>query len=386
MLKKIMIYTLVTLVAGIGFSQFAGPEKLGTELPELMIIQSMGIDVEDEKYTVTVEILNNEQTGSANGEVQSEQKTKIYSGKGETLSEALGDIIKKNGNKPLYAHNRAVIIGEDAAKTKFTDILDFIERDYNTRATVPVAISAGGRASDIVTAEVGNNVIRAHILENVLEESEKVSYSQKMRVLDVANYKYEQTTSLVIPAIKTAENYENESYYIYGSAVFDKNNNLAGYLNEAQSMGLGFLKNEIQKGVISSKIDGRKFSVLIEKSKTEYVINTKGDIPEFTLNVILSVDLDEIEGGAYSFSKVYIEKMENAVSDEVVKLMRQSLYQTQKVFRRDCLRFGRRLLLNDRNAYFKYCDGWDDVFPEIPVNINTKVSVRRIGEISFFKK
>ena len=357
MLKKILAYGAAALAVGIGFSQFTGTQKLGTELSELMIIQSMGIDVEDDRYFVTVEILNNEQTGSANGEAQSEEKTKIYSGRGETVSEALSEIIKKSGNRPLYAHNRAVIIGEDAAKTKFMGILDFIERDYNTRATVPVAVVKGGKASDIISADVGMNVIRAQILENVLEESEKVSYSQRMRILDVANYKYEQTTSLVIPAIKTVKNNEKKSYYIDGSAVFDKNNKLSGYLNEQQSMGLGFLKNKIQKGVISSNIDGKqKFSVLIVKSKTEYAINTDGDIPEYTLNVRLSVDLDEIENGAYSFDEKYIEKIENAVSGEVVKMMNRSLYETQKVYRQDCLRFGRRLLLYDKYSYFKYYD------------------------------
>ena len=57
---------------------FASCEKAGTELSDLMIIQGIGVDYKDGLYTVTVEILNNEQSGSPNGDSVSENKTKIY--------------------------------------------------------------------------------------------------------------------------------------------------------------------------------------------------------------------------------------------------------------------------------------------------------------------
>ena len=102
-------------------------EKAGTELSDLMIIQGIGIDTAQGGYKVTVEILNNEQSGSPSGDSSSEHKTKIYNAEGETVGAALMQLTTKSGNKPFYAHNRVIVIGQDAANRKLSDIIDYFE-------------------------------------------------------------------------------------------------------------------------------------------------------------------------------------------------------------------------------------------------------------------
>lgn len=68
---------------------FSSCEKAGTELSDLMIIQGIGIDTAPGGYRVTVEILNNEQSGSPSGDSSSDNKTKIYNAEGESVGAAL---------------------------------------------------------------------------------------------------------------------------------------------------------------------------------------------------------------------------------------------------------------------------------------------------------
>ena len=110
-MKKIKLAAVLLLCFASVFL-FSSCEKPGTELSELMIMQGIGIDFEKDIYTVTVEILNNEQSGSPGGDGTSEEKTKIYYAKGETVSEALRKLTEKSGNEPLFAHNRVIVLGE----------------------------------------------------------------------------------------------------------------------------------------------------------------------------------------------------------------------------------------------------------------------------------
>ena len=63
MKKLFKIVALIFLSLGCLLS-FSSCEKPGTELSELMIMQGIGIDSVNNGFKVTVEILNNEQSGS----------------------------------------------------------------------------------------------------------------------------------------------------------------------------------------------------------------------------------------------------------------------------------------------------------------------------------
>ena len=113
MKKSVKIFSV--FLAGSLLLSATSCQKAGTELSQLMIIQGIGIDEAENGYKVTVEILNNEQSGTPSGDGSSENKTKIYTAEGESVSAALRTLTSKSGNLPLFAHNRVIVIGEGAA-------------------------------------------------------------------------------------------------------------------------------------------------------------------------------------------------------------------------------------------------------------------------------
>lgn len=125
MIKFRKVFSLV-LISLICLSSFSSCEKAGTELADLMIIQGIGVDYEKGNYNVSVEILNNEQSGSPSGDSSSENKTKIYSIKGETVADALRLLTTKSGNLPLFAHNRVIVINENLNEQSVSDALEFL--------------------------------------------------------------------------------------------------------------------------------------------------------------------------------------------------------------------------------------------------------------------
>ena len=126
MLKKItlLFFIVVTL------SCFCSCERYGTEIEDMMIIQGIAVDKDKEGYEVTIEMLNNKQSASADSSNVGEEMTLCYSGNGETVAEALRLIINKTGNVPTYTHNKVIILSEDVAKSDITKVLDIFERDF----------------------------------------------------------------------------------------------------------------------------------------------------------------------------------------------------------------------------------------------------------------
>jgi spore germination protein KC len=213
-----------------------------------MIIQGIGVDYEKGNYTVTVEILNNEQSGTPSGDSSSENKTKIYSMKGETVSEALRLLTTKSGNIPLFAHNRVIVINEKLNEKNIADVMEFFVRNYDSRASQLVCISKGKKAEEVIRAKLMSDTVKSEILENLLTESYKNSLIPQVRVIDVMNALNNKVQTLAVPAIKVAKNGENEDYELSGCALYDENGNACGFLDAEQSEGLAFLNNEVKKG------------------------------------------------------------------------------------------------------------------------------------------
>ncbi len=355
-------------------------ERAGTELSDLMIIQGIGVDKKEGKYIVTVEILNNEQSGSPGGDSNSENKTKIYSTSGPTLSTAFRQLTSKSGNLPLFAHNRVVVLGKEILSENIRDLLDFYIRNYDSRASQIVCVSKDNTADKVIRAKLLNDTVKSEILENLLDESNKESLVLKSRIIDIINAYYSETGGFCIPCIPINKNGENEDYKLSGSALFNKNGFLK-YLSAEESEGLSFLNNTVEKGYFSTSLpDKTKASFLINKCKTGYDIYTENGNLHFVLNINIHCDLDEISKLTNKNDKILLIELKNAIGKEISRKAEKTLYALQGEKGTDAIRYGKRLSLYKNKLYKQVDDVWDNVFPTIKTTIKTNVTLRRVGE------
>ncbi len=221
-MKKMMKRLSLVLACLIALGSLTSCEKAGTELSDLMIIQGIGIDASRQGYKVTVEILNNEQSGSPSGDSSAENKTKIYTATGESVAAALMELTTKSGNKPFYAQNRVIVLGEKTAQRNLEDVLDFFERNYDSRASQLLCVARNGSAEGVIRAQLLNDTVKSKILEKTLESSYEQSLVPRVRIIDAVNIMKDETTYLCIPAISVVKNGENEDFTLDGCALFDK--------------------------------------------------------------------------------------------------------------------------------------------------------------------
>ena len=363
-------------------------EKPGTELSELMIIQCIGLDYENGNYTATVEILNNEQSGSPGGTSNSDQKTKIYNAKAPTVASALRKLTTKSGNVPLFAHNRVIVLGESVTKKDLLDVIDFFCRNYDSRPTQLICTAKKTSAEKVIRAKLLSDSVKGEILENLLEESAKQSLVPRVRVIDAMNYLKETTSCLCIPAVKVQKNGENENYELDGCAVIGYDDKLSAYIDEKSTEGICFLNDEIKKGIINATLpNGKKATMSINKGRTKCDVAIKDGKLCYTVKIEVSCDLEQVEEAEY-FNK------DNGVIETFQRAgeaaLREKAINTMDVLRKtkgsDCIRFGKRLRFKDNKLYHQLENNWAEHFSQAEITINTEVIIRRIGEETFHSK
>lgn len=387
MKKTYKICTLILLCAAV-LTSCCSCEKTGTELSELMIMQGIGIDVTENGFKTTVELLNNEQSGSPGGNGNSDKKTKIYSAEGATVGEALRKLVTKSGNEPMFAHNRVIVIGEEAANRDLSDILDFFERNYDSRASQLLCIAKNTTGESVIRAKVPMDTVKSEILENMLVECSKQSLVPKVRIIDAINYIKDETSGLCIPAVKVEKNGEDENFELYGCAVFGTDTTFSMYIDSETAEGIAILNDKIKEGVISADLpNGQSASFHINKGKSKYKITTENGVLHYNLHVKISCDLEGVQGDEYfSTDTGVLETFQTAVGEAVCKKAENTLTVLQGPHGADVVRYGKRLRNKKNDLYYIVNDSWGEVFPSIKLSVTADVTIRRIGEETFHSK
>lgn len=387
MKKTYKICTLILLCVAV-LTSCCSCEKTGTELSELMIMQGIGIDVTENGFKTTVELLNNEQSGSPGGNGNSDKKTKIYSAEGATVGEALRKLVTKSGNEPMFAHNRVIVIGEEAANRDLSDILDFFERNYDSRASQLLCVAKNTTGESVIRAKVPMDTVKSEILENMLVECSKQSLVPKVRIIDAINYIKDETSGLCIPAVKVEKNGEDENFELDGCAVFGTDTTFSMYIDSETAEGIAILNDKIEEGVISAALpNGQSASFYINKGRCRYKITTENGVLHYSLNVKISCDLEGVQGDEYfSTDTGVVETFQTAVGEAISKKAENTLTVLQGKHGADVVRYGKRLRNKENDLYYIVKDNWGDIFPSIKLSVTADVTVRRIGEETFHSK
>lgn len=387
MRKKFKLLVLTVLSVTL-LCAFASCEKAGTELSELMIMQGIGIDLTRSGYKVTVEILNNEQSGSPNGDSSSENKTKIYSAQGETVSEALYSLTERSGNLPMFAHNRVIVIGEAAANKNLSDIIDFFERNYDSRPSQLLCVAKGGDAESVIRAELLNDSVKSEILENMLDESYKQSLVPRVRVIDAVNLLKEETSGVCIPSVLVQKNGDNENYVLDGCAIFGLDSSLSGYIDSSASNGIAYLNDKIEKGTLTAELpNGKKATFSLSNGKTRYKISENNGVLIYNLNIDVSCEIIEVEGDEFfSADSSVLETFRECAGKAICKKAENTIITLQSTHGADVVRYGKRLKNKNTELYNFLKTDWDNVFKTAKTNITVDVTIRRIGEETFHSK
>ena len=381
MLKKMTLLFLIVVM----ISCFCSCERYGTEVEDMMIIQGVAVDKDNEVYEVTIEMLNNKQSASADSSNVGEEMTLVYSGKGETVAEALRLIINKTGNVPTYTHNKVIILSEEVAKNDITKVLDFFERDYTTEPVTLVCTAKDVKAGEVLKANIGKDISKSEVLEKILNQSAISSITPETRLIDVINTVLDETACIALPTVTLQGNGETKTFFVENIAVFNYNNEISYYLGRESSENFVKLLGELKNGtLVTEDENGSKATFIIVDGKTKYKAEVINGIVNYNVKIKMYCDLNAYEGDRFqSIKNETVELFRKNIELDTERKLKDTYKAIQKHDSFDILHFGRRLLQNDKNAYKQMKNNWQENFKNGNINVDVEVVIRRIGEESY---
>jgi len=221
-MKKHLILLITLFLCGCQSNQ---------EINNLSIVNSMGIDIKDNKYIVSIQVLDTSKKDENNQENM--EQSLVYTTSGNNISEALNKFFVKTPKKLYLGHLSLVLISEQLAKDNINNITDYFLRDNSVSKNFTMLVSKDGHIEDIIkklesntTYPTGNILGSVEVSSNVRGSSIDIKFTKFMSDLNTRG------KNPVLGAISISE----DNLSINHIAIF-KDEKLVGYLNDDENIG-----------------------------------------------------------------------------------------------------------------------------------------------------
>lgn len=348
------------------------------EINRLSIVAGLAIDKgKNNKYLFSVEIVNVKAGG-----VEPIISSEIVSVEGESWFDAARNAIKVSGKRLYFSHTKIVIVSKEIAEDGLIQILDWLNRDAETRLTIKVMVSKEKTAEEVLSSPGTTSEINSFELDNMLTAQPSVPKFPNVMLSELINNLAGKGISATLPAIKIATYAGKRKAELGGTAVF-KRDKLVGFLNEEETQEMLFVKNKIKSGIIVSKnlLDDKKASLVFEifKSKTQIK-------PEYS-NGKLLMDIhiaSFVSIGEQGTTKNYIDEKGRKIAKTVTeknmeKEIQKLIKRVQEDYDADIFGFGKIVMQEKPELWRKMEKNWDEEFKKIDVNIGVELNVKNSG-------
>lgn len=364
-----------------------------SELNELAITTSLGIDKEDDKYQVSLMIANAKSAQISAKEGQSQ--TTVLQGEGKTLVEALENIDLKSPKQIYINHLSAIVISEEVAKEGINKVSDFLLREPESRKKFYLLVTKDEKASNVLKILTPLEALPSQsIASNIQEAKEYQSITNDMIYSIFINNVLETGIHPVLTSVsiegdkKEGQKYENleqsqpDAVLRLGSLGIFKDDRLVGFASREESEGVNIILNKVNKSTVQIKCDKSYIVSHIAVPKTKIKVSLKDRTPQVELNISAEGSLAEVDCDKNLMDKAVISNIEKDMEKQLKKTIKKSLKMAQEKYKTDIFGFGLAFYHNYPEYYKKVEKEWDEkVFTQLDVKVTVSLDIEAKGSL-----
>lgn len=364
-----------------------GCKKTKQEIDHLSIALAIGYDLTPEnKYIVTIQILNNEKQTSIRKQVAPEESRTsdvvIYSTEGFSPRDALNNLSTKMGRKIFFGHLKCIVISSDLAEYGLSFFVDVLQRGQESRPDSLMLVTKG-KAADVVNTQIERETIPANSIDYLKKQQIFKGFAPIVSRLDFANSLFRKAEAPIIGVIEIVKDGSHTFFKMAGTAVFKKDK-LIGYLDMHQTQGMQWIKGKVQDTSITVPLDEKElitFDLLRAKSKvTVSIIDDKITI---YINIKNHANVLELsESINFMENPDSMKELSNILDSAIKSRIQSALHAAQKELNADIFQFGSLVYKTYPKYWKKIEDDWGNIFPDIEVKIDVNSTLKRPGIIN----
>ncbi|WP_018248832.1 Ger(x)C family spore germination protein [Orenia marismortui] len=344
------------------------------EVNNLSIVSGVAVDLdkEDNKYIVSVENI------VPKGGTEIKLESEVISLKGDTIFEAIRDLIMKNAKRLYWSHATVAIFSEELAKDGLISALDFFYRDSEVRADMYLLIANENSAKDLFYSKIKLHTTSSIHLAKMMQAQGSVGKFEAVELWEFQDALIQKGISPVIPLVKLAVQKEEKIPKVIGMAVF-KDDKMVGKLDEIESRSLLFLKNQLSGGIIVIKdIANSNAKVTLEifdnQTNIKPVIR-KGEII-MQINIETNVGVAEITKNIDVISKEGRKKLKEAAEKLIKYQVNTLINKVEKNYQSDIFGFGEKIRMEIPQKWKEIEKEWETRFSSLNYETRVEVNIR----------
>ena len=369
MKKTLKIALLILLISLCSF--FSAGCWNYREIDEMAIVSGVAIDKGvDKKYLVTMEIV--ELTAGTDLQLL----TRIVSVEGNTMFDAVRNIISYIGKKSYWSHAKLVIVSQDIARDGLVKVIDWFSRDAETRENIFLLVSKEETAKEIFEGKPVTSKVLSFQLQRILENQQNLEKAPFGNLRDFINTLSSEGICPIAPAIGIKDVEGIIRAEIMGTAIF-KSDKFLGFLDGTDTQTMLFIQNKIRNALIHNEEKVNNSFVTLEiftsKTKVKPIVDENNIMIDIHIEIEAAIDeIDTVENLIEDEGrKTFEQYFENMLNNRIAKLIKD----VQTKYGTDIFGFGTKLYKYKPSVWRKVADNWHENFKNLKVNVNTKFTI-----------
>ncbi len=348
------------------------------EIEGLAIVAGIAVDRGiHHKYLATMEII-----GFKPGQ-ESEIESKLVSGEGDSILEAIRNSYNISGQMGYFNHTRALIISQDVAKMGILPITDLLFRSPLIRVSLAILISKEKTAGEVLAARSLNQPIKSfQICEAFAVQQKALSKTAEIKVFEAVNAMGGEGTDLFLPTVGVISNQGQPTMELSGMAVFQQDK-LVGLLDGEESKYVLFIRNKVQEGILLENMDREANATLISfkilKNQTWIKpVLAKGK-PGVKIAVKTTVDIWELDSPLNYDSEQDRKMLKSQAEKELQANILRIVRKVQQNYGTDIFGFGSQFRSQMPELWKEIKPEWRDYFTQLKVAVKAEVEIQKSG-------
>ncbi len=349
-----------------------------TELNEKAIVLAVGIDYENEEYSVTFQYYSPTGIGGQTPVDNSQPNVITSSGKGVNVYEAMEDAAFKCGRELMSGVTQIIIIGEDAAAHSVDRVTDFAQSSFQSRPDMFIAVSEG-KAEELMNVKFKEGIVSTQKLEMLLQNAQKNGLTILPSALDFFIALETNRQSICLPVLKLIDDGKSD-FSQDGKAI-----EIDGGMLIMQGQAVEKVAPEVTEGLQLLWGKTEEYSVTVDRGDKKITLRLSDIRVKITpcveagrqvFDVKLSCEgryliapptSNDNEQMKKQCAEKLMEQMENAVSETVLKYGADPINLEKTVRHYDCGRWS------------EVKDSWGEVLKNSAFRFDVRVNIDKLS-------
>ena len=385
-MKRYVIWIIILSLSLV----FIGNER-STEISSRALVHAVGIDMKDDKYTVTLQVFQPEGAGSDTPIDASKANTRVISNTAKTFEEAMKLCENQLGNYLFIGHNQIIVLGSNTDFKKPEQLLSYFINNKDAFLGVNIVL-AEKTAKEILDVKIPIGTVSTEYFKEVVKMYADKGEAYPSDMVDFLNETMYPDKSVLLPVVsikkeepsseeqgqqsqssgeeQSSPPEENTIYAINSSALISKGK-VVTKLSNAETRCISLMTDKTKYSIIDLNHNGNNISVKLDKQHCKSKIYTEDNkiIYDVKLSVKgLSNNVTYSKKDKSEISKLIEKNLTNQCTD----VFHKAFYQ----YNSDIFNFYGLIKHYCPKLYLKYKDDFDVLKANTKLKLNVDCTIK----------